>query len=93
MNDNKDREEFIKMFFVRLLSDKFPIIKRIIIIRSRLNSRYFGTVWIPLSREEFLHDTTYELFTEIENLFKFICKDNETFRVKMIDPITKMPHY
>ena len=89
----EDRKEFIKKCFVRLLSDKFPIIKRITIIKSRLNSKYFVTVWIPLSREEFLHDSTYELFTEMENLFKFICNDNETFRVKMSDPITKLPHY
>ena len=94
MNDNKDRKELIKMFFVRLLSDKFPIINRITIIRSRLNSKYFVTVWIPLSREEFLHDSTYyELFTEMENLFNFICNDNEVFRVKMSDPITKISHY
>jgi hypothetical protein len=89
----EDRKEFIKKCFVRLLSNRFPIVKKIYIIRSRIHSRYFVTIWIPLSREEYLHDTTYELFTEMENLYKFICNDNEIFRIRMIDPITKIPHY
>jgi hypothetical protein len=89
----EDRKEFIKKFFIRLLSNRFPIVKRIYIIRDRINSRYFFTIWIPLSREEYLHDTTYELFTEMENLFEFIRNGNEIFKVKMFDPITKLPHY
>jgi hypothetical protein len=89
----EDRKEFIKKFFIRLLSNRFPIVKRIYVIRNRINGRYYVTIWIPLNREEYLHDTTYELFTEMDNLFKFICNDNEIFRTKMFDPITKIPHH
>lgn len=89
----EDRKEFIKKCFIRLLSNRFPIVKKIYIIRNRINGRYFVTIWIPLSREEYLHDTTYELFTEMENLFEFIRNGNEIFKVKMFDPITKLPHY
>ena len=89
----EDRKEFIKKCFIRLLSNQFPTVKGIYIIRNRINGRYFVTIWIPLSREEYLHDTTYELFTEMDNLFKFICNDNEIFRTKMFDPITKIPHH